>query len=202
MCSRARPGRRRGSRGRRNIPVWRPATAGSGAFGFLLQLLAHSHGWPFPAGGQGRIIDALMAIATREGVLVRCDAPVQRILVRGGRVAGVRLHSGEELAARDVVTTISARPLAGDACRRCVARAAAATSADLALLDGGVQARLRAGASGAVDGRRGSAGGGRARRWGTGRSGRGGRCGPARRDARSAGAGRGPAHATGPDPRA
>ena len=30
-----------------------PSTAGSGAFGFLLQLLGHSHGWPFPAGGQG-----------------------------------------------------------------------------------------------------------------------------------------------------
>jgi phytoene dehydrogenase-like protein len=89
-----------------------PSTAGSGAFGFLLQLLAHSHGWPFPAGGQGRIIDALMSIATREGVQVRCDAPVQRVLVRGGRVAGVRLRSGDELAARDVVTTVSARPLA------------------------------------------------------------------------------------------
>ena len=89
-----------------------PSTAGSGAFGFLLQLLAHSHGWPFPAGGQGRISDALMTIATREGALVRCNAPVQRILVRGGRVAGVQLRSGEELAARDVVTTISARPLA------------------------------------------------------------------------------------------
>jgi phytoene dehydrogenase-like protein len=89
-----------------------PSTAGSGAFGFLLQLLAHSHGWPFPAGGQGRIIDALMSIATREGVVVRCEAPVGRVLVREGRVAGVRLRSGEELAARDVVTTISARPLA------------------------------------------------------------------------------------------
>jgi phytoene dehydrogenase-like protein len=88
-----------------------PSTAGSGAFGFLLQLLAHSHGWPFPAGGQGRIIDALMAIATRDGVRVRCGSPVARILVRGGRVAGVRLRSGEEVAARHVVTTISARPL-------------------------------------------------------------------------------------------
>lgn len=89
-----------------------PSTAGSGAFGFLLQLLAHSHGWPFPAGGQGRVIDALMAIATREGVQLRCDATVQRILVRSGRVAGVALDSGEVLPGRDVVTTISARPLA------------------------------------------------------------------------------------------
>jgi phytoene dehydrogenase-like protein len=90
-----------------------PSTAGSGAFGFLLQLLAHCDGWPFPAGGQGRIVDALMAIATRDGVQVRCDAPVQRILVRGGHVAGVRLRSGEELTAGAVVTTMSARPLAG-----------------------------------------------------------------------------------------
>jgi phytoene dehydrogenase-like protein len=89
-----------------------PSTAGSGAFGFLLQLLAHSHGWPFPAGGQGRIIDALTAIASREGVVIRCGASVGRILVRGDRVVGVRLDSGEELVARDVVTTISARPLA------------------------------------------------------------------------------------------
>ena len=88
-----------------------PSTAGSGAFGFLLQLVAHSHGWPFPAGGQGRIADALLAIATREGVRVRCGAHVDRVLVRGGRVAGVVLRSGEEIAARDVVTTISARPL-------------------------------------------------------------------------------------------
>jgi phytoene dehydrogenase-like protein len=89
-----------------------PSTAGSGAFGFLLALLAHSHGWPFPAGGQQRIADALMAIASREGVTVRCGAPVERLIVRAGRTAGVALREGEELAARDVVTTISAQPLA------------------------------------------------------------------------------------------
>ncbi len=89
-----------------------PSTAGSGAFGFLLQLIAHSHGWPFPAGGQGRIADALLAIAAREGVRVRCDAHVERILVDGERATGVALVSGEELAARDVVSTISAQPLA------------------------------------------------------------------------------------------
>jgi phytoene dehydrogenase-like protein len=89
-----------------------PATAGSGAFGFLLQLLAHSHGWPFPAGGQGQITEALLSIAAREGVTVRCDAHVERILVRRGRVAGVALRGGEEIPARDVLTTISARPLA------------------------------------------------------------------------------------------
>jgi phytoene dehydrogenase-like protein len=90
-----------------------PDTAGSGAFGFLLQLLAHSHGWPFPAGGQGELAGALLRIATREGVTVRCGAHVARVLVRGGRTTGVELEGGEELPARDVVTTISARALAG-----------------------------------------------------------------------------------------
>jgi phytoene dehydrogenase-like protein len=45
-------------------------------------------------------------------VTVRCDAHVERVAVRGGRVAGVVLLGGEELIARNVVTTISARPLA------------------------------------------------------------------------------------------
>ncbi len=89
-----------------------PSTAGSGAFGFLLVLLAHAGGWPFPEGGQQRIADALMAIASREGVTVRCNAHVERLLVSSGRTTGVVLRDGEELAARDVVTTISARPLA------------------------------------------------------------------------------------------
>jgi len=88
-----------------------PSTAGSGAFGFLLQLLGHSHGWPFPAGGQGEVSRALLSVAAREGVVVRCDAHVDRVTVRRGRVAGVVLRGGEEIGARDVVTTISARPL-------------------------------------------------------------------------------------------
>lgn len=89
-----------------------PSTAGSGAFGFLLQLLGHSHGWPFPAGGQGEISRALLNIAEREGVVVRCQAHVDRVLIGKGRAAGVVLADGEEIPARDVVTTISARPLA------------------------------------------------------------------------------------------
>jgi phytoene dehydrogenase-like protein len=89
-----------------------PSTAGSGAFGFLLQLLGHTHGWPFPAGGQGEVSRALLSIAEREGVEVRCRAHVARVLVRNGRTAGVILEDGEEIPARDVVSTISARPLA------------------------------------------------------------------------------------------
>jgi phytoene dehydrogenase-like protein len=88
-----------------------PSTAGSGAFGLLLQLLAHSHGWPFPQGGMGSVVAALVARARREGAQIRCDAPVQQILTRRGRVTGVRLAGGEEIAADAVVSTVSALPL-------------------------------------------------------------------------------------------
>jgi phytoene dehydrogenase-like protein len=89
-----------------------PSTAGSGAFGLLLQVLAHSHGWPLPVGGMGALSDALCARAQRAGARVRCDATVEQITVKGGRVHGVRLAGGEELAAGAVISTVSALPLA------------------------------------------------------------------------------------------
>jgi phytoene dehydrogenase-like protein len=88
-----------------------PSTAGSGAFGLLLQVLGHSHGWPIPRGGMGSLASALVARAERDGATIRCGATVERIVTRRGRVAGVRLASGEELAADAVVSTVSALPL-------------------------------------------------------------------------------------------
>lgn len=90
-----------------------PKTAASGAFGFLLQLLAHHVGWPFPRGGMGQLADALVARLEREGGRLRCDAHVDEILVRRGRVAGVRLGTGEEIGADAVISTVTARVLAG-----------------------------------------------------------------------------------------
>ena len=88
-----------------------PTTTVSGAFGMLLQIVGHRHGWPLPRGGMGRVVDALVTLATGAGARVRCDAPVDQILVRGERVRGVRLRGGEELGADAVITTITAQPL-------------------------------------------------------------------------------------------
>jgi phytoene dehydrogenase-like protein len=89
-----------------------PTVAPSGAFGLLLQIVGHSHGWPLPKGGMGALTGALVARARAAGATIRCDASVEAILVRGERTAGVRLASGEEIAADAVVTTVSARVLA------------------------------------------------------------------------------------------
>ena len=88
-----------------------PTTTVSGAFGMLLQVVGHRHGWPLPRGGMGRLVDVLVALAGEAGARVRCDAPVEQILVRGDRVRGARLRGGEELGADAVITTITARPL-------------------------------------------------------------------------------------------
>lgn len=89
-----------------------PSTTASGAFGFLLQLMSHSHGWPLPQGGMGELADALVRRAEREGAAIRCSATVRRLAVRGGRVVGVELEDGERIAADAVVSTVSAGVLA------------------------------------------------------------------------------------------
>jgi phytoene dehydrogenase-like protein len=89
-----------------------PTAAGSGAFGLLLQLVGHTHGWPLPRGGMHSLADALVRRAERHGATIRCDASVSDVLVRRGRVCGVRLADGEEVAADAVVSTVSAGVLA------------------------------------------------------------------------------------------
>jgi phytoene dehydrogenase-like protein len=89
-----------------------PSTTVSGAFGFLLQLMAHSHGWPLPQGGMGELAGALVRRAEREGARIRCGATVRRLAVRGGRIVGAELENGEQIAADAVVSTVSAGVLA------------------------------------------------------------------------------------------
>ncbi|WAC67110.1 phytoene desaturase family protein [Agrococcus sp. SL85] len=58
----------------------------------------------YPQGGFGRIVDALARLSREAGAELRTGERVERILVRGGRATGVRLASGEELAADLVVS--------------------------------------------------------------------------------------------------
>jgi len=82
-------------------------------------LLHHSFGevngrkgvWGHAIGGMGAITQAMAAEATRLGVEIRREAGVERVLVERGRVAGLRLDSGEELRARAVAAAINPRLL-------------------------------------------------------------------------------------------
>lgn len=49
----------------------------------------------YPMGGMGRIVDAMVKVATQQGVELRCNTPVERIIVRDGRAVGVRTPQGD-----------------------------------------------------------------------------------------------------------
>jgi phytoene dehydrogenase-like protein len=64
--------------------------------------------WGYVRGGMGGISNALAAAARERGVEIRTNAPVQRILVRDGRVRGVALADGTEYRARHVASNADA----------------------------------------------------------------------------------------------
>ena len=59
-------------------------------------------------GGTGAFPAALIRCLEAHGGHVRCSAPVEQLMVDGGRVTGVRLDTGEELRARHGVVTACA----------------------------------------------------------------------------------------------
>jgi phytoene dehydrogenase-like protein len=65
--------------------------------------------WGYVRGGMGGISQALAAAAQSYGAKIRCEAAVDRILLRSGQVIGVALASGEEIAAPRVASCVDAK---------------------------------------------------------------------------------------------
>jgi phytoene desaturase len=58
----------------------------------------------YPVGGFGSLIRAMASIGTKAGVNFRTNSPVVHIMTKNGRATGVKLESGEELAADIVIS--------------------------------------------------------------------------------------------------
>jgi len=87
--------------------------AGPFAPGTAYVLMHHSVGeesegqvgsWGMPEGGMGAVADAIRRSAESFGAEVRVNAPVEKVIVRNGRVTGVAVAGGEEFSAPVVVT--------------------------------------------------------------------------------------------------
>ena len=65
--------------------------------------------WGFARGGMGAISNALGASFAASGGAIRSAAPVEQILVRGGRACGVVLAGGEEIKAPLVRSNLDVR---------------------------------------------------------------------------------------------
>jgi phytoene dehydrogenase-like protein len=88
-------------------------SAGSGFVGLLLTMLGQTVGFPVPEGGAGRLTEALRARFEDRGGQVVCDAPVGKILVRKGRVVGVRTQDAQIRVRRAVLAAVDAEQLYG-----------------------------------------------------------------------------------------
>lgn len=70
----------------------------------LIAQLERRHGVHFAMGGTGSIVQGLAKLIESQGGQIRCNAPVSRITVEGGRATGVELDGGERLEADIVVS--------------------------------------------------------------------------------------------------
>jgi len=91
------------------LPCFAPITQDGTGWVLVYFGLIHAAGVSRYVGGTGAITDALQRCFTHHGGEVRCSSAVDEILVRGGRAAGVRLESGEELHASAVITTCNVK---------------------------------------------------------------------------------------------
>ena len=80
-----------------------PDEIGTGDFAGWHAML-HRSGAKHPRGGSGMLTQAMQGCLEHYGGEVRLDAPVKRILVKQGKVTGVELESGEQMAATTVVS--------------------------------------------------------------------------------------------------
>ena len=91
------------------VPVDAP---GSGPLAYSVVFGRQRRSWTLPRGGSGRLTDAIVAAIEEHGGTVLCRRRVCRLILEGGRCAGVETESGERFMARDaVVSTIHVKHL-------------------------------------------------------------------------------------------
>jgi phytoene dehydrogenase-like protein len=90
-----------------------PEAAPSAFLGWMLVGLGQTVGFPVPAGGAGRITEALVRRLATAGGALRTGAAVHRVLLRGGRAVGVDTSAGVVEARHAVLAACDAQILYG-----------------------------------------------------------------------------------------
>ena len=93
-----------------------PDTPGS-AYVLLHHVFGEVNGkkgaWGHSIGGMGTITRIMAEVCRKAGVEISLEAPVDQVLVDGGRAVGVKLVSGEEIAATRVIANVGPKLLYG-----------------------------------------------------------------------------------------
>ncbi|WP_439528769.1 phytoene desaturase family protein [Pannonibacter sp.] len=90
-----------------------PESAYSAKMGQVIAFALEAAGAPVVRGGAGAAVNAFRRLIEERGGVLRSGADVERILVRDGRVTGVRLATGEEIAAPSVLASVAPGQLFG-----------------------------------------------------------------------------------------
>jgi phytoene dehydrogenase-like protein len=61
---------------------------------YLGELDGVHRAWGFARGGSGALSEAIASAARAAGVEIRVNAPVERVLIKGGEAVGVVLRTG------------------------------------------------------------------------------------------------------------
>jgi phytoene dehydrogenase-like protein len=93
-----------------------PDTPGS-AYVLLHHVFGEVNGkkgaWGHCIGGMGTITQIMAEVCRQSGVEISLESPVAEVLVDGDTVAGVKLESGEEIAAKRVIANVGPKLLFG-----------------------------------------------------------------------------------------
>lgn len=84
-----------------------PRSAGTGyvlLHHYIGELDGVHRAWGFARGGTGALSQAIASAARAAGVEIRVNAPVARILIKGGEAVGVALQNGDEIFAERVIS--------------------------------------------------------------------------------------------------
>ena len=90
-----------------------PESTYSGQMGKVIAFALEAAGAPIVKGGAGQAVAAFVKLIEEKGGQVRLNADVDRILVRDGRVCGVALAGGEDIACGSVLASVAPGQLQG-----------------------------------------------------------------------------------------
>lgn len=84
-----------------------PESAYSAQMGKVVAFALEAAGAPISKGGAGQAVAAFRALIEEKGGVIRTGADVERITLRDGRVTGVRLAGGEDIACGSVLASVA-----------------------------------------------------------------------------------------------
>ena len=76
----------------------------------MIPYTEHTGIW-YPRGGMIKIPEALLRCGQKDGLEIRLNSPVEKVIIRKGRASGVRLEDGSEISARIVVSDVNPQML-------------------------------------------------------------------------------------------